>query len=119
MTYGPQLVDISNHQLTRQASLALGPKWSHVLRSSPGNKEALLVHAGQKRAFVVDSDKLEVPNKKYLVSQDDKEIQKFWQWLVPSPTKDYEYHVLELSWAWEAADSSRSWRYYSGTRYYS
>ena len=73
MTYSPQLVDISNNQLTRQASLASGPKWSHVLHSSPGSKEALLAHAGQKKAFVVDSDQLEVLNKKYLVSQDYKE----------------------------------------------
>ena len=69
----PELADISNHQPTRQDSFALAPKWSRILRSSSGSKEALLEHAGQKRAFVVDSDQVEVPNKKYIVSQDEKE----------------------------------------------
>lgn len=64
VAHGPQLVDISNSQQTRHASLALGPKWSHVLRSSPGSKEALLSHARQKIGFVVDSNQLELPNKK-------------------------------------------------------
>ena len=50
-----------------------GPKWSQVLHSSPSSKEALLVHARQKRAFVGDSDQIEAPNKNYIVSQDDKE----------------------------------------------
>ena len=49
------------------------PKWSRVLRSSLGSKEALLVHVGQKIAFVGDSNQVEAPNKKYIVSQDDKE----------------------------------------------
>ena len=67
------LADISNHQITKQGSLGSGPKWFWVLCSSPGNKEALLIHVGQKRAFVRDFDQVEAPNKKYIVSQDDKE----------------------------------------------
>ena len=70
---GPMLADISNHQITKQDSLGSGSKWSRVLRSAPGSKEALLVHARQKRAFVRDSDQVEAPSKKYIVSQDDKE----------------------------------------------
>ena len=73
MTHSPKLADISNHQPTRQDSFASAPKWSRILRSSSGSKEALLVHAGQKRAFVVDFDQVEVRNKKYIVSQDEKE----------------------------------------------
>jgi len=73
MTHGPMLANISNHQITKQGSLGSRPKWSRVLRPSPGSKEALLVHAGQKRVFVRDSDQVEAPNKKYIVSQDDKE----------------------------------------------
>ena len=73
MTLGPHLTDISNNQHTKHVLHASGPKWSRVLRSSSGNKEALLSHAGQKRGFVVDSDQLELPNKKFWVSQDDKE----------------------------------------------
>ena len=73
VTHGPMLADISNHQLIKQGSFVSGPKWSRVLRSSLGSKEALLVHVGQKRAFVGDSDQVEAPNKKYIVSQDDKE----------------------------------------------
>lgn len=73
VTHGPQLIDISNHQVTKHASLTLGPKWTRVLRSSPGNNEVLLAHVGQKRGFVVDSDQLELPKKKFRVFQDDKE----------------------------------------------
>ena len=73
MTHGPKLADISNHQPIRQDSFASAPKWSRILQSSSGSKEVLLVHVGQKRAFVVDSDQVEVPNKKYIVSQDEKE----------------------------------------------
>lgn len=73
MPHGPQLSDISNQQHTKHVSHVLGPKWSRVLRSSSGNKEALLSHAGQKRDLVIDSDQLELPNKKFRVSQDDKE----------------------------------------------
>nr|POE45512.1 hypothetical protein CFP56_26706 [Quercus suber] len=44
VTHDPQLTDISNHQNIKHASHALGQKWSRVLRSSPGSKEALLPH---------------------------------------------------------------------------
>ena len=73
VTYGPQLTNISNHQVIKHASHTLGPKWTRVLHSSPGNKEALLSHVGQKKGSVVDSDQLELPKKKFRVSQDDKE----------------------------------------------
>ena len=56
VTYSPQLTDISNHQVIKHASHTLGPKWTRVLHSSPGNKEALLSHVGQKRGSVVDPD---------------------------------------------------------------
>ena len=56
VTHGPQFTDISNHQVIKHASYTLGPKWTHVLRSSPRNKEALLSHVGQKKGSVVDSD---------------------------------------------------------------
>ena len=65
VTLGPQLFDISNNQHTKHISHASGPKWSHVLRSSHGNKEAFLSHAGQKRGFGVDSIQLELLNKKF------------------------------------------------------
>lgn len=73
VTHGPQLTDISNQQHTKHDSYALGSKWSRILHSSSGSKEALLSHAGQKRGFVVDFNQLELPNKKFRVSQDDKE----------------------------------------------
>ena len=63
----------SNHPATRQGSFASGTKWSRILCSSPGKKDAMLLHAGKKRTFEVDSDQVEAPNKKYIVSQDDKE----------------------------------------------
>ena len=77
VTHGPQFTDILNHQVIKHASYTLGPKWTRVLRSSPGNKEALLSHVGQKRGSVVDSDQLELPKKKFRVSQDDKENSVF------------------------------------------
>ena len=55
VSLGPQLADISNIQHTKHVSHASGPKWSRVLCSSHGNKEALLPLAGQKRGFRVDS----------------------------------------------------------------
>ena len=64
VTHGPQLTDISNHQIIKHASHTLGPKWTRVLRSSPGNKKALLSHVGQKKGSVLDSDQLELPKKK-------------------------------------------------------
>ena len=73
MSFGPQLSDISNNQHTKHISHASGPKWSCVLCSSHGSKEALLSLAGQKRGFGVDSVQLELPNKKFQVFQDDKE----------------------------------------------
>lgn len=71
-----KLADISNHPATRQGSFASGTKWSRILCSSPGKKDAMLLHAGKKRTFEVDSDQVEAPNKKYIVSQDDKENSK-------------------------------------------
>lgn len=76
MSYGPQLVDISNHQPPRHATFVSRPKWSRVPRTSPSSKEALFSYTGQKRDFVVDSNQLVLPNKKFLVSQDDKENSK-------------------------------------------
>ena len=77
MTVSPHLNDISNLQHTKHAPLASGPKWTRVLRSSSGSKEALFTHAGQKRGVVVVSDQLELPNKKSRVFQDDKENSDF------------------------------------------
>ena len=78
VTHSPQLTDIQNHHnISKHASYTLGLKWTRVLRSSPGNKKALLSHVGQKRGSVVDSDQLELPKKKIRVSQDDKEISVF------------------------------------------
>ena len=68
VTHCPMLVDISNHQSTRQGFSASGSKWSRVLRSSPGSKEVVLAHAGQKRALDVGSVRVETPNKKYIIS---------------------------------------------------
>ena len=77
MTVGPHLNDISNIQHTKHVPHASGPKWTRVLRSSSGSKEALFTHAGQKRGVVVVSDQLELPNKKIRVFQDDKENSDF------------------------------------------
>ena len=73
VSLGPQLSDISNNQHSKHITHASGPKWSRVLRSSHGSKEALLSLAGQKRGFGVDSVQLELSNKKFQVFQDDKE----------------------------------------------
>ena len=77
VTHGLQLTDISNHPVIKHSSHTLGPKWTRVLRSSPGNNEVLLAHVGQKRGSVVDSDQLELPKKNFRVSQEDKENSVF------------------------------------------
>ena len=73
VTHYPMLADISNHQSTRQGSSASGSKRSRVLHSFPSSKEVVLAHAGQKRSLDVSSVLVETPNKKYIISQDDKE----------------------------------------------
>ena len=65
VSLGPQLSDISNNQHPEHVSHDSDPKWSRVLCSSHGSKEALLSLAGQKRGFGVDSIQLELLNKKF------------------------------------------------------
>ena len=65
VSLGPQLSDIPNNQHPKNVSHASSPKWSRVLCSSHGSKEAFLSLAGQKRGFGVDSVKLELLNKKF------------------------------------------------------
>ena len=73
VSLGPQLPETSNNKHSKHVTLASSPKWSRVLCSSHGSKEALLFLADKKRGFGVDSVQLELPNKKFRVFQDDKE----------------------------------------------
>ena len=73
VSLGPQPPNTSNNKHSKHVALASGPKWSRVLRSSYGSKEALLSLAGKKRVIGVDSVQLELPNKKFRVFQDENE----------------------------------------------
>ena len=73
VSLGPQSSDTSNNKHSKHVAPASGPKWSRVLRSSHGSKEALLFLADKKRGFGVDSVQLELPNKKFRVFQDENE----------------------------------------------
>ena len=119
VSLGPQSSDTSNNKHSKHVAPASGPKWSRVLRSSHGSKEALLSLAGKKRVlgWIPFSLNYQIRNSRFFKMK--MKIQLIWWRLVPSPAKDYEYYVLELSGAWEPADSSRARGYYPGTRSYS
>ena len=55
VSLGPQLPETSNNKHSKHVTLASSPKWSRVLCSSHGSKEALLFLVDKKRGFGVDS----------------------------------------------------------------
>ena len=70
---GPQSPNTSYNENSKHVVLNSGPKWSRVLHSSHGSKEALLSPAGKKRVFGEDSVQIELPNKKLRVFQDEND----------------------------------------------
>lgn len=78
--------------------------WTRVLRSDSGTPEKLDIHIGMKRTSKLEVDHLDHRKNNWFQGMVRKSL-LYWRRLVFHLTRSYESIVLELSGAWEPANS--------------